>query len=184
MPESAFLTTLADHGVSRRDFLRFCGTMATALSLPAGATRAIAAAVAHKPKPALVWLEFQDCAGNSESFLRASRPSVADVIIDLLSLDYHETIMAAAGHQAEEARARTIQDHAGKFIAVVEGRSPSAPTVRTARSAGAPHWTSRGRSVRRPQAPSPSAPAPPSEEFPRRLPTPRRPSPFALRCPA
>ena len=124
MPESAFLTTLADHGVSRRDFLRFCGTMATALSLPAGATRAIAAAVAHKPKPALVWLEFQDCAGNSESFLRASRPSVADVIIDLLSLDYHETIMAAAGHQAEEARARTIQDHAGKFIAVVEGSIP------------------------------------------------------------
>ena len=55
-------------------------------------------------KPVLVWLEFQDCAGNTEAFLRASRPTAAEVMLDMLSVDYHETIMAAAGHQAEEPR--------------------------------------------------------------------------------
>ncbi len=66
----------------------------------------------------------QDCAGCSESFLRASRPSAADVVLDVLSVDYHETIMAAAGHQAEEAKAKTIA--AGGYLLVVEGSIPTA----------------------------------------------------------
>jgi len=73
----------------------------------------------------LVWLEFQDCAGNTESFLRASRPTAAEVVLDTLSVDYHETIMAAAGHQAEEALAKTVRDKAGAYIAVVEGSIPT-----------------------------------------------------------
>ena len=56
-------------------------------------------------------LEFQDCAGNSESFLRASRPTAAEVVLDTRSLDYHETIMAAAraasGREPREDRQGT-----------------------------------------------------------------------------
>ena len=47
-------------------------------------------------------LECPDCAGNCASFLRASRPTAAEVVLDMRFLDYHETIMAAAGRQAEE----------------------------------------------------------------------------------
>ena len=72
-----------------------------------------------------MWLEFQDCAGNTESFLRASRPSAADVVLDVLSIDYHETIMAAAGHRAEENLATTVKQSAGQYIAVVEGSIPT-----------------------------------------------------------
>jgi hypothetical protein len=43
-------------------------------------------------------LEYQDCAGNTESLLRASKPTVAELVLDVLSLDYHETVMAPAGH--------------------------------------------------------------------------------------
>ena len=64
-------TELTRHGVSRREFMAFCTTMATALSLPASVAAQIARAVARTEKPVLVWLEFQDCAGNTESFLRA-----------------------------------------------------------------------------------------------------------------
>jgi hydrogenase small subunit len=112
------------HGVSRRDFLGFCASMAAVLGLPDAATPAIAAAVETGERPVLVWLEFQDCAGNSESFLRASHPTVADLILDSISLNYHETLMAAAGHQAESALADTIKNHKGKYIALVEGSIP------------------------------------------------------------
>ncbi len=112
-------------GLSRRDFMRFCSAMASALALPAVFGPRIAAALEKTKKPILVWLEFQDCAGNTESFLRAARPSTADVVLDVLSVDYHETIMAAAGHQAEDALKATVRDHRGEYIAVVEGSIPT-----------------------------------------------------------
>src|SRR5215471_4071744 len=115
---------LEQRGISRRDFLGFCGSMAAVLGLPATARDAIAQAVETERRPILVWLEFQDCAGNTESFLRASHPTVADLILDSISLNYHETIMAAAGHQAEDALAGTVRDNAGKYIALVEGSIP------------------------------------------------------------
>jgi hydrogenase small subunit len=116
---------LEARGISRREFIGFCGTMATALSLPQAFVPAIAHAVEHREKPTLVWLEFQDCAGNTESFLRAERPTVAEVILDILSVDYHETLMAAAGHQAEAALAKTVKEQRGRYLAVVEGSVPT-----------------------------------------------------------
>ena len=99
--------------------------MAAMIGLPRSAAAQIATALEKKQKPVLVWLEFQDCAGNTESFLRASKPTAAEVVLDLLSIDYHETIMAAAGHKAEEALATTMAKHKGKYVAVVEGSIPT-----------------------------------------------------------
>jgi hydrogenase small subunit len=120
---SRLTSELERRGVSRREFLEFCGVMAGTLALP-GCAAEIARALETKPKPTLVWLEFQDCAGNTESFLRAGRPTAAEIILDLFSLDYHETLMAAAGHQAEENLARVIHETEGAFIAIVEGSIP------------------------------------------------------------
>jgi len=119
------LDELKSRGVSRREFLGFCAKMAAILALPSSAAGAIAKAVATADKPVLVWLEFQDCAGNTESFLRASHPTVADLILDSISLNYHETLMAAAGQQAESALAKTVADYSGKYIALVEGAIPT-----------------------------------------------------------
>src|SRR5678816_1709717 len=80
--------------------------------------------IRDRVKPVVVWLEFQDCAGNTESFLRATKPTAAEVVLDLLSIDYHETIMAAAGHRAEEALDGVVRDQQGAYIAVVEGSIP------------------------------------------------------------
>jgi hydrogenase small subunit len=118
------VTELQHRGVSRREFMGFCATMAAALALPESAAARIAQAVQRAAKPILVWLEFQDCAGNTESFLRASRPTAAEVILDVLSVDYHETIMAAAGTQSRENRDRPVKEHPGGYIAVVEGSIP------------------------------------------------------------
>lgn len=120
-----FLEELETRGVSRRDFVRFCSMAAAALALPSSAAAQIAEAIAKKRKPVLVWLEFQDCCGNTESFLRASQPSVAQIVLDILSVDYHETIMAAAGKQAHEALKKSIGDNKGKYIVIVEGSIPT-----------------------------------------------------------
>ncbi len=116
---------LQKKGVSRRSFLKFCGAMTAALALPARYTSRIAEAVETKPRPPVLWLEYQDCAGNSESLLRASQPSVAQLVLDVLSVDYHETIMAPAGHQAEKSLRDTMEKYKGQYIVVVEGSIPT-----------------------------------------------------------
>jgi hydrogenase small subunit len=98
--------------------------MAGTLALDTTMGPRIAHALQAPGKPPLVWLEFQDCAGCTESFLRASRPTAAEIVLDVLSVNYHETIMAAAGHQAEAAKAETIR--AGGHILIVEGSIPTA----------------------------------------------------------
>jgi hydrogenase small subunit len=116
---------LKARGVSRREFVKFCASMAAILALPPPVAAKLADTIEKAEKPTLVWLEFQDCAGNTESFLRASRPTVAEIILEKISLNYHETVMAAAGHQAEDALYKTVKDHAGKYIAAVEGSIPT-----------------------------------------------------------
>ncbi|HET7505667.1 MAG TPA: hydrogenase small subunit [Kofleriaceae bacterium] len=122
---NSFRRELEARGVSRRDFVGFCAGVAAMLGLPRSAAARIAAAIETKPKPTLVWLEFQDCAGNTESFLRASKPTAAEVILDLLSIDYHETIMAAAGKQAESALHAVLASKKGEYVAVIEGSIPT-----------------------------------------------------------
>jgi hydrogenase small subunit len=130
---------LSRNGVTRREFIAFCSTVAATLALPEEAVAQLVEAVEKGPKPSVVWLEFQDCCGNTESFLRASRPTAADVVLDTLSIDYHETIMAAAGHQAEEALQAAVSEKAGAYIAVVEGSIPT--------GAGGAYCTIGGRSA-------------------------------------
>jgi hydrogenase small subunit len=122
---NSVLGELRRRGVSRREFVQFCSMVAAALSLPARAADTIAKALSAAQKPVLVWLEFQDCAGNTESLLRATRPNVADIVLDVLSIDYHETIMAAAGKQAEELRDKVAKEKKGTYLAVVEGSVPT-----------------------------------------------------------
>jgi len=117
---------LEARGVSRREFLKFCGLMAGTLALPPAAAGRIAQALESARRPVLVWLEFQDCAGNSESMLRSGHPTIAQIVLNLLSWEYHELIMAGAGTRAEALLHRVIKEEKGKFIAVVEGAIPTA----------------------------------------------------------
>jgi hydrogenase small subunit len=117
-------TRWAERGVSRRSFLKFCTAMTAVLALPDRYMPRVAAALESVKRPALVWLEFQDCAGCTESFLRASRPSVGDLALDILSVNYHETIMAPSGKAAEKSLMDTVRNEKGKYLVVVEGSIP------------------------------------------------------------
>lgn len=84
----------------------------------------IAAAIGKTRRPSVIWLHFQDCTGCTETLLRTSTPDVAHLILDVISLDYHETLMAASGQQAEAALRTAMKENAGKYVLVVEGSIP------------------------------------------------------------
>jgi hydrogenase small subunit len=113
---------LVRRSVSRREFLKFCTIVAGTLALPPSFVPRIAKAVEAAKKPTLVWLEYQDCAGCTESLLRAAHPTVAEIVLDVLSVDYHETIMAPAGSQAEKSYQDAIA--VGGHLVVAEGSIP------------------------------------------------------------
>src|SRR5690349_16730055 len=112
-------------GYSRRQFLQFCTAAAAAAGLGRTGVAQVAAAFEKKEKPAVVWMHFQECTCCSESFIRASHPIVADALLDVLSLNYTETLMAASGFQAEKSLSDTIQKNKGKYIVLVEGAVPT-----------------------------------------------------------
>ncbi len=113
-------------GYSRRDFVQFCTWLAAAAGMEASAVGSVVRALETKARIPVVWFHFQECTCCSESFIRSAHPIVADILIDLISLDYTETLMAAAGHQAEAALHDTLTKHHGEYLMLVEGSVPTA----------------------------------------------------------
>jgi len=111
-------------GFSRRDFLKFCTTMAVGMGLPIGMGAKIAEAVTTQKRPPVLWLSAQECTGCTESLLRASHPTLEKLILELISLEYHETLLAGAGKQAEDWRVNAMKEYKGKYILVVDGSIP------------------------------------------------------------
>jgi hydrogenase small subunit len=112
-------------GQDRRSFMKVITMAAAAVGLSPTAAARIAEAAAAGLKPSVIWLHFQECTGCTESLLRTSHPDIGKLILDLVSLDYHETLMAAAGLQAEEALKAAMSANAGKYICVIEGAIPT-----------------------------------------------------------
>jgi hydrogenase small subunit len=116
---------LRTHGVSRREFLEFCAVTAAGLGLGRSAVAQITEALEAKPRIPVLWLHGLECTCCSESFIRSSHPIVQDIVLNMVSLDYHDTLQAAAGHQVEEIRKQIIRDYPGEYVLAVEGNAPT-----------------------------------------------------------
>ena len=117
---------LEQHGISRRTFIKYCTAMATMLAMPPLAGRAMAEQLRAARRPSVIYLSFQECTGCLESLTRSFTPSIESLIFNVISLDYDDTLMAAAGKQAEEAREAAMKQNYGKYIVVVDGSVPIA----------------------------------------------------------
>ncbi len=120
------MEVLEDEGINRRDFLKWASAMTATLMLPASFTPLVAEAAEVMNRVPVIWIELQDCAGNSEALLRSDGPKVDEIILDIISLEFHETLMAAAGHQAEEQLEDAMHHFKGKYLLFVEGAIPLA----------------------------------------------------------
>jgi len=148
MAEETVYDRLKREGISRRDFMKACGLLAGAMGMAQipsveasdlarkgsesrlrsseDAARIVARALETKPVSLVpvIWLELQDCAGCTESITRSHAPTLVNLVLDLIALNYQETLFAAAGYQAEEAKQAAMKKYAGKYVLVVEGSIP------------------------------------------------------------
>ncbi|MCA9972613.1 MAG: hydrogenase small subunit, partial [Anaerolineales bacterium] len=141
MAEKSVYEHLKSEGVSRREFLKACGILVGAMGmnklppvaasdLPPHLARGakvvyqVAEALESKPRVPVIWLEFQDCAGCSEALTRSQSPTLIDLVLKQISIEYHETLTAAAGHQTEENKQAIMAQYRGQYLLVVEGSIP------------------------------------------------------------
>ncbi|MEW5959499.1 MAG: hydrogenase small subunit [Chloroflexota bacterium] len=137
-------------GFSRRDFIKVCGALAGLMGLrqappvEAGGlpgrlacmapestpTQWVARALESRPRLPVIWLELQSCTGCSEALTRSHAPTMVDLVLNKISLEYHETLSAAAGFQAEEHKAEIMRQYAGQYLLLVEGSIPTGPEAK------------------------------------------------------
>jgi len=115
---------LNERGVGRRDFLEFCGSMCAVLGLSKSMLPSLAAQLEAIKRPSVIWLQLQECTGCVESVLRTAEPTIGDLVLDLVSLDYQHTLMAGAGQAAEKALSDAMAANKGKYVLVVTGSVP------------------------------------------------------------
>ena len=121
-----FYDVIRQRGVTRRQFLGFCSVTATMLGLGPKGIATVAHALETKPRIPVLWLHGLECTCCSESFLRSGHPMASEIVTSMISLDYDDTIMAAAGDQAEAIVHDIIRDYRGAYILAVEGNVPLA----------------------------------------------------------
>ncbi|MFV0576876.1 MAG: hydrogenase small subunit [Vibrio sp.] len=111
-------------GLTRRTFMKCCGGIAATLGLSQNASAAIAKTLESPKRAPVVWIGAQECTGCTESLLRSTHPTIDQLILQQISLEFHEVLSAAAGHQAEANLANALEEHKGKYILVVDGSIP------------------------------------------------------------
>ena len=99
---------LARRGVGRREFLAFCGKMAVLMGAgaavsngPAALAQEVAARLQVAQRPSVIYLQLQECTGCLESLLRSGSTPVEELVLEQISLDYNELLMAPSGREAE-----------------------------------------------------------------------------------
>lgn len=126
--EGSIAKRLKEKGFSRRDFMKWAGAMSAFMALPSSFAPSIAKAAELSDRLPVIWLHMAECTGCSESLLRSDTPTIDSLIFDYISLEYHETLMAAAGHQAERNLHDAIKKYKNRYILMVEGAIPTGAT--------------------------------------------------------
>jgi hydrogenase small subunit len=114
-------------GVSRRSFLKVLTGTAAGIGLSQVFNPALVAAMkeALKTHPVL-WIQGQGCTGCSVSLLNSVEPTIKTVLLDIISLQFHPTVMASEGETALENLYAIAEEYKGKFSLAVEGAIPMA----------------------------------------------------------
>ncbi len=115
---------LSHHGLNRRDFMKLCAALAATMGLKDAAAAEMAKSLTSPQRPPVIWIGAQECTGCTESLLRATHPTIENLLLNTISLEYHEVLSAAFGEQAEENKHRAIEQYKGKFVLVVDGSIP------------------------------------------------------------
>ncbi len=109
--------------ITRRQFLKLCAGTGVAIGtsgilLPEIVSALEKAAVGNPP---VLWIQGGGCTGCSVSLLNTAHPTIAEVLLKIISLKFHQTVMAASGQKAYDYLWETAAKNYGKYFLVVEG---------------------------------------------------------------
>ena len=111
--------------INRRDFLKASAAVAAALGLTTSGLIKLQKVMAAEGSQPVVWLQGQGCTGCSTSLLNSIYyTTIDDLLLNTIDLDYHPTVMAAAGDLAVSAAEAAYNK--GGYVLVVEGAIPTA----------------------------------------------------------
>ncbi|MDX2299193.1 MAG: hydrogenase small subunit [Xanthomonadaceae bacterium] len=113
-------------GMTRREMMKFCAGVAATMGLSQLAGVRMARAAESPKRPPVIWLHGQECTGCTESLLRAYHPTLETLLLDVISLDYHDTLCVGAGKQALDYKHKIMEEFRGQYILVTEGGTPMA----------------------------------------------------------
>lgn len=113
-------------GLSRRSFLKAVTGTAAGIGISQifnpVLIKAIEKGLERHP---VIWLQGQGCSGCSVSLLNSVDPSIADILLKIISLETHPTIGAAEGSIFMEHIYAIAEAYKNQFSLVVEGAIPT-----------------------------------------------------------
>lgn len=122
--EDSIYDVMRKRGCSRREFDNMCTVLTAAMGLEASFISQVSQSLENKPRLPVIYLNLQECTCCAESLIKTAHPLFSDMLFNMISLDYMETLQAAAGYQAEENKRNTIQEYKGRYMLIVEGSIP------------------------------------------------------------
>ncbi|BDH46730.1 hydrogenase 2 small subunit [Salmonella enterica subsp. enterica serovar Choleraesuis] len=114
----------AEGGISRRDFITLCAALSATMGLSPSASAQLTEAMSSPARPPVIWIGAQECTGCTEALLRSTHPTIENLVLDVISLEYHEVLSAAFGQQAEDNKHHAMEKWHGKYVLVVDGSIP------------------------------------------------------------
>lgn len=117
-------TSAIPPGITRRDFMTLCTALAATMGLSSQAAARMAGSLSQPQRLPVIWIGAQECTGCTESLLRATHPTIENLLLETLSLEYHEVLSAAFGHQAEDNKHQALEKYQGQYVLVVDGSVP------------------------------------------------------------
>ncbi|MEZ0574474.1 NiFeSe hydrogenase small subunit [Halodesulfovibrio aestuarii] len=114
--------------LNRRDFVKLCTGTVAGLGVSQMFNPAVCEAISgslNGERPPVLWLQGAGCTGCSVSLLNSVNPHIKDVLLKVISLEFHPTVMAWEGEPAMEHMFKIADKYDGKFFLVVEGSIPT-----------------------------------------------------------
>lgn len=113
--------------LTRREFLKICSATAAGAGLSQTVIPELVSAMeeAAAKKPPVIWLQGANCTGCVVSTLNTIHPTIAEVLLKIISLEYLSTVMAASGEAAVTHMDMIAEKAKGEFFLLVEGAVPT-----------------------------------------------------------
>ena len=118
-------------GISRRNFLKTVTGTAAGIGISQIFNPALIQALEKGlTRHPVIWLQGQGCTGCSVSLLNSVDPSIADILLKVISLQFHHTVGVSEGENAMKHVYAVAEEYKGRFSLVIEGAIPVAANGR------------------------------------------------------